>query len=324
MIRIGVIGAGNNGFRHAQYYKESPRTELVAIADPNAEIAQPRADEVGCKLVPDVTDFLGDVDAVVISSPNHLHVPHVQSVTGAGKHVWCEKPMGLTRDDAEAIVDAVRAAGVRSTVGFSVRFGENLQTMIRMVNEGQVGEILSIWSRRLAGSTAMDRVAAAKDKTHWRLDPAKSGGVLYEINVHELDWMMWLGGEVQTVYARKFACDEHPRANDHIWITLDFAGRAVGTHEGSWIAPIGNYYRGLQGGEGTLDTQEWGNTVQYTRRGEERVELELDDAFDLRGHFLDCIEHGAEPVADVEWGRKVMIVADAVIESANSGQLVKL
>jgi predicted dehydrogenase len=319
MIRIGVIGAGGNGAGHARYYAESSRAEFVAIADPDSERAGAIAEETNARSVSDASEFLDDVDAVIVSSPNHLHVEHVQMCTEAGKHVWCEKPMGLNRAQADAIADAVKAAGVKSMVGFAVRFTPTVQTMMRLIDEGKIGTLVSLWSRRLG------RYNPARKRTGWRGDPRCSGGILFEINCHELDWMMWLGGKVHSVYALKYAQDEsYDRANDHVWITLGFEEGAVATHEGSWIAPQANYYRGIQGTGATLDTEEWGNNLRYTPVGEDRVDLEPGSAFDLRGHFLDCIENGAEPVADVEWGRKVMTVADAAIDSAISGQPVIL
>ena len=77
MVRIGVIGAGNNGAGHARYYAQSPRAELVAVADPDADRAGPLAEETGSRKVADAAEFLDDVDAVIIASPNHLHLEHV-------------------------------------------------------------------------------------------------------------------------------------------------------------------------------------------------------------------------------------------------------
>ncbi len=317
MIRIGIIGAGPNAEGHARYYRESPRTHLVAIADPDAARADRLAGELNARSVRDYREFLDHVDAVVVSSPNFLHYEHAVACAEAGKHLFCEKPMGLGVDEARGIAQAVSVNHVASQVGFSVRFGGEVQTMLRMHREGELGDLISLTSRRLC---YIDPA-----KSGWRSDHRLSGGLLYEINIHELDWMMALGGRVTAVYARTWAqnpVDE--RSNDHLWVTLSFAGRATGTHEGSWLSANPNFYRSCEGTKSGLCTDEWGVQLFHAPRGGNRVEIAKDPNFDLRGNFLDVIEGKAPAVADARWGLEVMRVAEAVIESARRGHPIDL
>ncbi len=316
MIRIGIIGAGNNAAGHARYYHQSPRTEVVAIADPDRDRAAKLAEEVDARPLDDFRDFVDDVDAVVISSPNFLHRDHAVGCAQAGRHVFCEKPMGLDAAEARQIADAVDAAGVHCTVGFSVRFGPPVQTFQRLLREDAIGQPVSLWSRRLH---YLDPAAHAG----WRMDPARSGGLLLEINVHELDWLMALGGDVDSVFARTAAHDaSHPRANDHVWFTLNLACGAVAQHEGSWLAATPNMFIGLHGRNGGAQTDPWRTEVQFSELGGSFNPVELAPPFDLRAHFLDTIEHGTDPVADAAWGLKVMTVAEAIFESAATGRVV--
>ncbi len=318
MVRIGVIGAGGNGSGHARYYHGCERSTVLGVADPDGKRARVLAGEVSAEAVEDFRDLLGRVDAMVISSPNHLHRDHAVACAEAGRHIYCEKPMGIDSGQAAEIAGAVRQAGIRSVVGFSIRFGAVIHTMLRRVRDGRVGEVRSIFARRM-GCTDPGRGAG------WRADHSLSGGVLFEINVHELDWMMALGGAVEAVYGRKMALrSECERANDHVWCTLSFQGGAVGTLEGSSVAHASAYDRGVLGSDGALVTTDWGRGLAYCEGGKQQGELELGPAFDLRAHFLDCIEEDAAPVADAQWGLKVMEVADAVIESAISGRAVEL
>lgn len=316
MVKMGIIGAGDNGAGHARYYHESPRSEVVAIADPDGKRASALAAECSAEALSDYRDLLGAVDAVVISSPNQFHRDHAVECAGAGRHIYCEKPMGLSAAQAAEIASAVRQAGVRSVIGFSVRFSAAIQTMQRFVREGRVGDLISIWSRRLF---FMD----LSEHPGWRADHALSGGLLFEVNIHELEWLMAMGGELESVYARAYARGQAgPLANDHIWVTLNFAGGVVGTHEGSQVSAVSQYHRGLMGTKGAMETTGWGSRLHFAEPGSGAVEVEQDEAFDLRGHFLDCVESGASSVADVEWGLKVMTAADAILESAATGQVV--
>lgn len=318
MIRIGIIGAGPNAVGHAQYYAHSSRSRVVAIADPDQQRATALARELEAESVSDYHEFLDKVDAVIISSPNFLHREHAIICAEAGKHIYCEKPMGLSLLDARAIAEAVKRTGVKSTVGFTVRFESPIQTIQHLAEAGELGQMLSLCSRRLF-------YFDPAHLTGWRKDSRLSGGLLMEISLHELDWMMALGGDVSSVYARTWAAEVvDERSNDHIWVTLNFANGAVGLHEGSWLSPTPAFYRNVQGTSRGLQTDEWGSKIFDALPGKDRVEREMDSKFDLEGHFLDCIEERVQPVADVAWGVKVMTVAEAVVVSAAQKRVVAI
>jgi predicted dehydrogenase len=159
----------------------------------------------------------------------------------------------------------------------------------------------------------------------WRRDHRKSGGLLLEINIHEIDWMMAVGGEVETVYARTWAArPDSPRSNDQLFVSLGFAGGATGMHEGSWLSPIPCFYRSVQGTEAGVNTDEWGSKLFHAGAGKNRTDLAAGERFDLRGNFLDSIEHGTPGVADVNCALKVMAVVEAIFESAQSGKVVRM
>lgn len=318
MIKVGIVGAGQNAVGHARYFDLSPRSEVVFIADPVVVRAQQLAEEYGGRAVADYSEMLGEVDAVVVCSPNFLHHEQAIAVAQAGRHVYCEKPMGLNLKQAREIAEAVDSAGVQSQVGFAVRFTDTIQTMMRYAQEGELGDIVSIVSRRLCYFDAENGPA-------WRRDHDLSGGLLMEINIHELDWMLQIGGEVESVYARTWA--KNPtgeRSNDQIWVTLNFQKGATGLHEGSWISSTAAYYRNVQGTEAGLQTDEWGSQLFYANAGEDRVKIKPDADFDLRGNFLDAIEGNAAAVADVHDALKTMTVAEAVFQSAKSGEVVAI
>lgn len=317
MTRIGIIGAGPNAAGHARYFAESSRVELVAIADVNLCRAQELAQETGARAVEDYRELLDRVDAVVISSPNFLHHEHALTCAQAKKHVYCEKPMGLNLEQARDIEQGVSRANVASVVGFANRFAPDVQTMLRMKNSGNLGDLISLASRRLCYIDPEKMPA-------WRNDHAQSGGLLFEINIHEIDWMMYLGGEVKSVYARKWSREAGPRNNDHIWVTLNFEEGAVGAHEGSWLSSNAQFYRSVEGTRGGLCTDEWGTQLFFAPRGENRQPHEMDGEFDLRGHFLDCIDGKVQPVADVRWALKVMAVGEAILLSANENRVVSM
>ena len=319
MIRIGVIGAGPNGTGNATRLAGlKQRCRVVAVVDPNAAAAGTLADTLGAKALTDYNEMLDAVDAVVISSPNFLHAEQAVACAEAGKHIWIEKPMALNTADADRIVAAVECAGVHSFIGFSVLFDPAIWRMRELVKAGGIGDLLSIWSRRMAFSDPAGR-------SSWRHDYSKSGGHISELLAHELHWIMDLAGMPRTVYCRK-ASRTHadPRDNEHLWITLGFGGEATGTLEGSQMSRVPDYYRGVLGSTAGLCTQDWGRQLMLFRGPKDAQQITPLPPFDKHAHFLDVLE-GAEPsLADARSGRAVVYVSEKAIESALSGSVVKL
>ena len=319
MIRIGVIGAGGNAKGNAeQLAKDSGRCRIVAVADPVIEAAKKLASIHGAKACADFREFLGDVDAVVVSSPNFLHPEQTIVAAQAGKHVWCEKPMALSIADADRMVDAVEKAKVASMVGFSVRFDPAIRATVETLRAGRLGPIVSIWSRRLCYFDP-DSIRG------WRLDFAKSGGVMSELIAHEIDWVVDAAGSPKSVFCR-IASRRHadPRDNDHIIMALVFEGEATGTIEGSQMSHFPEYYRGILGAGAAAFTADWGRKAMFQEKCKEASELPLPKPFNKHAHFLDVIEGKCECVCDVRWGRKIVAISEKALESAVRGEAMKL
>ena len=223
--------------------------------------------------------------------------------------------MGLSLVEAREIRDTIDAAGVRSVVGFTTSFTPAIQTLLRLGDNGQLGTLRSIWSRRTV-------FIPPETMPAWRRDPATSGGLLYEITIHELEWMLRLGGEVDSVVAVATAENATAaRANDHVWVQLRFANSVIGSHEGSWQSALPCFNMGVCGSLGAATTDEWGNSVYFASNGGERESLVLSRSIDLRAQFLDCIQTGESSLSDVHWGYQVMELADLVLRAVRTGKV---
>lgn len=319
VTKIGIIGAGGNASGHARYYASSPRSEVVAIADPFAEAAQKLASEVGAEAVDDFTALLNQVDAVVVSSPNPFHRDQAVACAAAGKHVYCEKPMGINYAEAKAIAEAVRAAKVRCAIGFSVSASPVIQTLLKRLRTGDCGPLVGIMSRR------MMNLGDAVQKG-WRADHSKTGGLLYEINIHEIEWMMRLAGSVESAYGCFVAeGKDDPIANDHLAVTLNFASGAFGMHQGSQLSPFPSFMKSVEGRSGAFFADGWGAELRFARRdGGEAETVQLEPQIDLREDFLNGIQNGTPLFNDFEWGLKVMAVAEAIVRSAAGKRAVRI
>lgn len=319
MIRLGLIGAGPNGTGNVRnLLKHEGRCCLTAVADLDQEAAARIAAEFGGQTVIDYRDFLPNVDAVIISSPNFLHAEQAVTCAEAGKHVWIEKPMALSTADADRIASAVHRAGVVSMVGFSVRFDGVQQRMRQAIDAGAIGQVFSIWSRRMTWSDPTRRKG-------WRTSFAQSGGLMSEIVAHEIDWIVDVMGAPTSVFCR-VASQVHdaPGANDHVWMSLGFGAEATGTIEASMMSQIADYYRGMVGDKGSLFTARWGQDLHLQTSKDKTEVLETKTSFDKHGHFLDAIEGRCASVADVACGRRVVDITEKALQSAVNGQVVKI
>lgn len=319
MIRLGMIGAGKNASANAAYFAADPRVRVTAVADPLLDRATAIAERHGARATDNYESMLGDVDAVAICSPNGLHAEQVVRCADAGLHIFCEKPVALHASDARRAADAVRRAGIRSMVGLSGRYTPRTRTLLQHARSGQLGEILGAWVRRHH---------YFKEDMHprWRLDSRISGGVLCEILIHELDWIVQLLGAPQAVSGRiRSEKNECPESNDFLWATLAFPSGAVATIEGSIRSPANEYAIGVTGREGAIFSERNGHALTRTALGSTAEPLPVaGEEVNKTRLFADAILGECEATGDIPYGAYLAEISDCLIRSAMEGRTVDI
>ncbi|MGF1449844.1 MAG: Gfo/Idh/MocA family protein [Opitutales bacterium] len=314
MIRIGVIGAGNNGRGHARKFASMPeRCQVVAIADPQRSLAQAACEEVPtAKPVEDFAQFFDDVDMVVISSPNWMHVDHLEAVVQAGKHVWCEKPVAVNRAEAQRALDLLEASSVHSFVGVSVRFNWKQRVMKDYLDSGKLGEPINAFSRRLHFYQP-DKLIDG-----WRGDAERSGGVIHELITHEVDWICFLLGLPTDIACHAYSFKkDHPRANDYVSLLLRYPDGVSGSIEGSHLATAPEFRNGLMGREAALFTDQWNRYLYFQPAGDKApTQLEEAPSFDKHAHFLDVLEGKVKCEADAKYGARLALLVEDALDDA--------
>lgn len=207
-IGVAVIGAGWMGHLHARAYTrlshhwpELPlRPRLVAVADPVPAARLEAVRRYGfSSATADWRELLADPDvaAVSVTAPNSLHREIGVAVAEAGKHLWIEKPVGLTAEDTRAVADAARAAGICATVGFNYRQVPAVQRARRLLADGTLGRVTHARFRMLS-----DYAAHPAGSLTWRFQRATGGsGVLNDLAVHGVDMVRFLLGDLVDVVA---------------------------------------------------------------------------------------------------------------------------
>lgn len=259
-VRVGVVGLGRIGEVHARNLAQAvPGAELVAVADVDRGKVERIASECGVGgRYADYKEMLKreDVDAVVIAAPSYMHAEMVRECAEAGKHVFCEKPLALTLEDAEACVRAAEKAGVRLQVGYMRRFDPGYAAAKKMIDRGEIGRpvLIKLISRDPAPPPG------------WVADPKLSGGIFIDLASHDFDLARWLmGAEVRRVYVEGGALvyeEVRKRGDlDNAVVNLLFEDGRIGNVEVSRNAVYGYDIRTeVLGTDGAIIVGRWRET----------------------------------------------------------------
>lgn len=183
MVKIGFAGCGYIAGVHMANLQRDARVEVTCAYDPDSS----RAGAIGVK---DFDDLLYRVDAVYVTAPNTLHADLARKAVGAGKHVFCEKPMATTLDAARQVLEAAQAARTVFQVGFNRRFAPVYR---------RVKELLQSAPPHCA-HIKMNRGELLKPV--WTADEQITGGFLFETPIHMFDMMRFQFGDVAAIDAR--------------------------------------------------------------------------------------------------------------------------
>lgn len=206
-LGVAVVGFGWMGRVHTQaygrlahHYPDLPPIELVAVADDVPGRAAQAAAQFGFVTAVDDWQAIADdprVEAVSITAPNFLHREIGVAMARAGKHIWIEKPVGLSAADATAVRDAAAAAGKQSTVGFNYRHAPAVQAAREFVQSGEIGEVTHVRFRFFS-----DYAAHPDGALTWRFQMERGGhGILGDLGSHGIDMARFVVGEIDALVA---------------------------------------------------------------------------------------------------------------------------
>ncbi|MFC8664669.1 Gfo/Idh/MocA family protein [Streptomyces sp. NPDC057199] len=207
-LGVAVVGFGWMGRVHTQAYARVPhhfpqlslRPELIAVADEVPGRAEEAAEQYGfATAARDWREVAADprVQAVSIAAPNFLHREIGVAMAEAGKHIWIEKPVGLTAEDARAVAGAVTKAGVQGTVGFNYRNAPAVAAARELIASGEIGTVTHVRIRLFS-----DYAAHPEGALTWRYERERGGsGVLGDLASHGVDLARFLLGEIASLAA---------------------------------------------------------------------------------------------------------------------------
>ena len=198
-VRIGVIGVSGRGGLYKHWHNPDGQSAVTGGAD----VRQDALDEFSKGVGKDVFVTLNyrellernDIDAIAVTSPDFTHEEYAVAALEAGKHVFCEKPMAITTDGCDRVLETWRKSGKKLMIGHNMRYMRIFRTMKEIVSSGAIGEIKAVWVRHFVGH-------GGDWYFHdWHAVREKSTGLLLQKASHDIDMIHWITG----VYTKKVA-----------------------------------------------------------------------------------------------------------------------
>ena len=221
-LRIAVAGAGYIGLAHMQAIAQNPRTALACVVDPSAQ-ALPHAQSAGVALYPSLEHMLAQdrPDAVILATPNTLHLAHAMWCVQAGLPFLLEKPITPTVDEAEQLVTAIEQVGARALVGHHRAHSPLMAQACATLASGQLGRLVSV-----TGSATFYKPDEYFAAAPWRRQ-AGGGPILINL-IHEVHNLRMLCGEISAVHAFASNAVRGFEVEDTVAINLRFANGVLG------------------------------------------------------------------------------------------------
>ncbi len=334
-VRICLVGAGRAGMVHARNYQQNvPDASVVAVVDADLGRAKMAARELGVELCfANINRAIqeAEFEAVCIATPTFTHAEVAIAAAQAGKHVFCEKPMAITLEECQAMIDVAQEAGVRLQIGFMRRFDPSFMAAKQKIEEGAIGEVMIVKS--------LGRGPGLPPR--WACDPQTSNGLLAEVNSHDFDSIRWLAdSEYERVYAEadNFKCPdlqaEFPTFFDNAIVSLRMQNGVMALMDGTCPATYGYDARmEILGSQGvmligdlpylkvTTCTKESGVVVPTAPSWRN---LFREGYIAEARHFVHCVLSGEEPRVTGEDGKRAVEIVLAANLSIETGLPVTL
>lgn len=332
VYKVGLIGCGWVApFHLAGLARLDSRVRVVWAADPDKERARRVAQQAGALALADYREGLHDVDCAFVLVPHHLHLPITIDCFNAGCHVFLEKPMVTTVEQADEMIAAAERAQKTLMVAYPHRYRKSMQFFKQTILSGRYGKLFMLDGLMDESLHNYTLGWIAKKET-------LGGGVFFSATPHMLDVMLWIAGPVRTISMVGTHGASNMEGEDTAASVMKFENGVVGVTRHTWASPKSRVWYTLhawcQKAHLILTTTPLGDLVRegsrcpwltrVTAQGErEEVLLESDEGLDFAPeieHFFQCVETGQRPQTDGYTAREIIrIVQEAYRRAEEQG-----
>lgn len=338
-VNVGVVGLGFMGVTHLKSYFQLPSARLVAVCD---ALRQPVDGVVagvsgnitgsdalklpdGTKAYARIEDLLADpeVELVDLCVPTPLHHPFALAALQSGRHVLCEKPLSRTSALAREIVAAAKSARGYFMPAMCLRFWPEWAWVKQAIDQQTYGQVLAARFRRVSEPPGWSKGTYLKG--------ADSGGALLDMHIHDADFVQFLFGRPQSVFASGLT--RHSGAIDHVICTYHVAGGAAVHAEGSWLMTSGHgfnmaYTVIFEKATADYDLTRGADSLKLFEEGQPPRVIRLTEPDGYVGelrHMIEAIQTGKPPtVVTAEDGLSAIQICEAEEKSIQLRQVVTL
>jgi UDP-N-acetyl-2-amino-2-deoxyglucuronate dehydrogenase len=337
-IGVGLIGCGKISRKHAHVIGQIDDLRLVAVHDVVEERAAAVAARFpGARVAPDLESISRDpeIDIGVVCTPSGLHARQGATLARAGKHVIVEKPMALRLEEADQLIEVCDRYGVKLFVVKQNRYNVPVRRAREAIESGRMGRVF-LGDVRVLWNRSQEYYDEEPWRGTWQLD----GGVLTNQASHHIDLLIWMMGEVESVFARGRTVMHRIEVEDTGVVLLKFRGGGLGVVEASTCIQPADLEGSIQlyGEKGTIEIGGFAATELKTWRFDEPTEEDArifethaknpeEFAFNHREFYLDVVDtlrRRRHALIDGIEGRKSLEVINAIYESMETGHEVYL
>ena len=343
IIRHGIIGCGLISKWHAYAVNDLAKTmpvTLAGCADVKEEFAQRFASEYqGVKVYADIDAMLhsDEIDSVSICTPSGFHADLAIRAAKCGKHIVVEKPMAITTDQLNALQDACKENNVTLTSVSQMRFYPTILRARKAVQSGELGRMVS-GDVYMKFYRSPEYYGNSGWRGTWKLD---GGGALMNQGIHGIDQLLFIMGDVKTVYAHCRTLARNIEVEDTAAAVLEYESGAIGVIQGTTsVYPGYPKIFDFNGDKGTVRMEET-HFTEWNIEGQEKPDdvvfsradqsgANRPDAIEWDTHvaqfrdFFSALAEGRKPMIDVNEGRRPVDLLLAIYESSRTGRPVDM
>ena len=340
MINFALVGCGRISKRHSELLGESQidGAKLVAVCDTSIEKAALIAEKYDIPAYQCMHEMMANnnIDVVVVLTESGLHSKHTVELAPYGAHIMVEKPMALSLDDADKMINACDENFVKLFVVKQNRFNVPVVELRKALDEGRFGKLIMGTVR-----VRWCRPQAYYDQDPWRGTWAYDGGVLTNQASHHVDLLEWMMGDVESVFAKSKQALADIEAEDTAVVMLKFRNGALGMIEATTairpkdlegsISILGETGSVEIGGFAVNEMKTW-NFSDKQPADDDVIDKYSVNPPNVYGfghqsyyeHVIDCINNKTPQLVDGLQGRKSLELINAIYESIETGQEVSL
>jgi predicted dehydrogenase len=335
-VRVASMGLGRWANVLADASLRGGKIKIVSCFSRTPEKRQDFMNRYGSRQAESFDALLSDdeVEAVILTTPNHNHLEHIEAIASAGKHVYCEKPIAHSLDHARKVVDVVDAAGTRLAIGHSARRLTVSRRLKELIDSGGLGDV-SINESNFCTERGLE-LTPDKWRSSAELNPT---GVVIQLSIHHIDTFRYLHGPIRSVTARMKRMHATADVEDSAMIIMEHENGILSYTGGGWSCPWA-FHMNVHGTKAVAHFRITGQQWRDPSKAPEPIRLHIDreplgdktvldmpdgDMFrDALEDFADCVREDRSPEVDGRVAFEDLSVVYAAAESSRTRKTVEM